>query len=210
MRATQLQQVNDKILFLICRDLLLTVVKISQWHWANTLLVWMKQKPVCINWPICDRPSVTPLTEHSSRLHTLSTRAATQRQTWSQLCVAPTVAEASSINMTCLCLNERWTIELSLAIVCIGRAAKNGACSLPLPTGFTGLQYKKWEKCLFFVMTKWLIEYNDLEEWQYPRLLFVIFLASMWARLVANEVFFGFYDGMQLYSILTSLLMVMQ
>ena len=58
-------------------------------------------------------------------------------------------------------------------------------------------------------MTKWLIEYNDLEEWQYPRLLFMIFLASMRARLVADEVFFGFYDGTQWYSVLTSLLMVM-
>ena len=149
MRDIQLQQLNDKILFLVCHDLLLTVVKISRWQFANTLLVWMKQKPLRINWPICDRPSITPLTEHSSRLHTLSTRAATQRQTWSQLCVSPTVAEASSINMTCLCLDERWTVELSLAIMSIGRAAKNGACSLPLPTGFTGLQYRKWDKWFF-------------------------------------------------------------
>ena len=67
---------------------------------------------------------------------------------------------------------------------------------------------QKMRQVIFFIMTKWLIEYNDLEKWQFPRLLFVIFLAWMWARLVANEVFFGFYDGMQWYSVLTSLLMV--
>jgi hypothetical protein len=45
----------------------------------------------------------------------------------------------------------------------IGRAAKNGACSLPLPTGFTGLQIQKMRQVIVCIMIKWLIEYNDLD-----------------------------------------------
>lgn len=43
----------------------------------------------------------------------------------------------------------------------IGRAAKNGACSLTLPAGITGLQIQKMRQVVDFIMIKWLTEYND-------------------------------------------------
>jgi hypothetical protein len=123
---------------------------VTIWMWINQSIdqmvarrqskhtVWCESKSH-LSWPVFNRPPIAPFTEYSSRLHSLSTRAAPQWQAWPQLCVAPTVAEAGGIKVTSLCLNEGWTVGLILCIMLVCRTAKNRACPLPLLTRVTGL-----------------------------------------------------------------------